>query len=682
MKGRNLLQSRKLFTFLVIFSLFLTMTVFGGTKIVAGKEQAVESIEIKSVGPSPGEDLTANVADNNITELSFWDDNYGDISDLFVVDNKMYLALGSQGFRVYDITDLNIQFVTSWDLYSCYNIYAEDDLVFVSNITGFNVVDISDTTNPELVCNWNDPGGAFDISAHGNYVYLAGTDEFKVVNITDRNNPVNYYNFTAEIIDMHYVDGYLYVADDIASLARCFNVTDPLSISSLDTLNHPGLKHVFYSENFVYYTTSYTARVGNATEKDNLSFLSSFAFNDTGFDIGVRNNHLFVNEKDRLEVFDCTNKTNPTYTYEYTDGEIGYYSFNIYENYAFAYNDYAVEILEISDPTNITSVHLEIFNGYTSNIVLDGDFAFVADRTSLEILDIADPTNPTKVGFYHDSDGGLIVDLFVRNGYVYILEQDVGDSILVILNIADPANPIYEGNISFTGQSMDIYVDDDFAYVAQAWNGLAIIDIYYPDYPMKSLQYNELGWIWGVNKIGDNLILAAEDYMHVVDVTNPYNPEQIGNYTRPNAWYWGVEIQNNYGFFVCIEGFDIIDLSNLLEPVKVGQFFTYENPDTLKVDGQYVYLLDANLGLLICDTENIVHPRLIGQYDDLAVTHCSLDVRKGYIFLAEGDDGTRILISDPLLYTVEDSPFSLISFVGGFVLFSVIGLLVRKKRKK
>ena len=681
MNVRNLLRSRKLFNFLVIFSLFFTMTVFGGTKMVVGQEQAVESIEIKSVGPSPGEDLTAASADNNITELSFWDDNYGTIKDLFVIENRMYLALGTEGFRVYDITDLDLQLVTSWDLYSCNNIYVEDDLVFVSNDTGFNVVDISDTANPEWVCNWFSPDGVFALAAHGNYVYLASSDDFIVVNITDRNNPVDIWTTMAFIDEMHYVNGYVYTAD-ILGFIGCYNVTDPFSMIREDTIGSGGAKYVYYSENFIYYATPFRASVVNATEKDNLIYLSEFLFNDTSYGIEVRNNHLFVNEGDKLEIFDWTNKTNPVYTYEYTDAEIDIFDFYIYGNYAFAYSTYAVEILDISNPVNITSAYFEVFDGITKKIFLDGDYAFVADHFSLEILDITNLANVTKVSSYHDySIGGPIVDLFVRNGYIYLLEEDHGDSIMVILSITDPANPVYQGNISFTGQSMDIYVDDEFAYVAQAWNGLAIIDIYYPDYPMKSLQYDELGWIWGVKKFGDNLILAAEDYMHVVDVTNPYNPEQIGNFTRPNANYWGVEIQNNHGFFICDEGFDIIDLTDLLEPVKVGQFFTYEDPHTLKVDGQYVYLIDGNLGLMVCDTENIVHPRLIGQYDDLA-THKSLAIRNGYIFLAEGADGTRILVSNPLLYSVEDTPFGLISFVGGFVLFSVIGLLMRKKRKK
>ncbi len=198
---------------------------------------------------------------------------------------------------------------------------------------------------------------------------------------------------------------------------------------------------------------------------------------------------------------------------------------------------------------------------------------------------------------------------------------------------------------------------------------------------MKSLQYNELGWIWGVKKIGDNLILAGEEYMHVVEVKNPYNPKQIGNFTRPNANYRDVEIQDNNAFFICDEGFDVIDISNPFEPVKIGQFFTNKNPKDVNVNGQFVYLLDANDGLTVCDIENIVHPRLIGQYNNRASRN-SFVVRNGYIFLAEGSNGVRILITNPLLYSVEETPISLYTFVGGFILFSIIGLLVRKKRKK
>lgn len=668
----KILRSRKKSLVALIFIVIFLLPFFVNDQMVflSATTNNTDDLEINA--------KRGSIEATNTTELAYWDDNYGTISDLFVVGNRMYIALGTEGFVVYDITDLNPQFLTSWDLYSCNLIYVEGDLIFVSNNTGFNVVDISDTANPEWVCNWTNPGGVFALAAHGNYVYLADNDEFKVVNITDRNNPVNYWNNGATISEMHYVNGYVYTADNMGFMV-CYNVTNPFSMGYEDSLGLIGISNVYYSENFIYYATQFTARVGNATEKDNLAYISEFTFNDTSYDIGVINNQLFVNEGDKLEVFDWTNKANPSYKYEYTDTEITMTEFYIYGNYAFAYNAYAVEILDLSDPANIASVYFEIIDGFTSKIFLDGNYAFVADKTSLEILDITDPANPNKVGFYHNPDGGTVTDICVRNDYIYLLEADGGDSLIVILSIDDPANPVYQGNVTFTGQSFDLYVDDEYAYVAQAWNGLAIIDIYYPNYPQKSLQYNEHGLVWGVTMLEDNLILAAEEYMHVIDVANPYNPEQIGNYTRPSAHYWGVEILDQYAYFLCTEGFDIIDLTDLLEPVKVGQFFTYETPIDVEVDGKYVYLLDAVEGLSIYDAENIAHPRLLGHYDDTA-THESLIARNGYIYLAEGGNGTRILLTDPQLSV--RAPLDLISFVGGFVLFSVIGLILRKKRKK
>ncbi len=467
MKIKEIFRSQKLFSFFVIFSLFFTIIFFGDTKIIASNEQASESIEIKSVDPFLDNDLLlADATDNNITELSFLDDNYGTISDLFVLDNKMFLAHGGGGFSVFNIIDLKPQFITSWNLYRCNKIFADNNLVYVINNSGFNVIDISNPANPEWICSWTNTDDMItDIVAHDNYVFLAGINSLIAVNITDRNNPVAYWDTLAFIKDMHYINGNIHTADALGYI-RCFGVSNPSSISIGTTLEFVDVSNIYKSENFIYYATENIARVGEVQNRNYFPHLSEFSFNDTSYNIGVRNNHLFVNEGYQLEIFDCTNKTNPEYIYEYNNAEIEMSSFYFYENYAFVYNAFAIEILDISNPRKITSVYFDIFAGVTQKIFLEGNFAFVADYYSLEILNIANPTNPAEVGSYCDLDGGFIIDVFVKNSCIYLLEKDGSNSIIVILSIANLANPVYQGNVSFTGSSVDFYVDDEFAYVA------------------------------------------------------------------------------------------------------------------------------------------------------------------------------------------------------------------------
>jgi hypothetical protein len=196
--------------------------------------------------------------------------------------------------------------------------------------------------------------------------------------------------------------------------------------------------------------------------------------------------------------------------------------------------------------------------------------------------------------------------------------------------------------------------------------------------PQKSLQYDEHGSVWSLEKIGKNLVLVTNQYLHVVDVANAYNPQQISNFTRTGAGYDYIDIQSNYGYVICDEGFEVIDFSNILNPVKVGQYFNYEDPTYLEVDGRYVYLLDLNDGITFYDVTNKAHPKLLGSYDDNR-DHATLTARNGYIFLAEGDYGTRILRTP---YVSLKASLNVIYCIAGFVLFSVIGLLWQKKRKK
>ncbi len=673
----NLFKNQKLYAFVFILSFLFIAIVSTETKQVIGKREGTESLAINSVGSSPNDsDLTPNNVD--ITELSYWDDNYGTINDIYVAEDRLYISLGTEGFIVYDITDFNPQLIATWNLYTCERIYAENDYVFVSNNTGFNIVDISNLATPNWICGWSGAsGGVTDLAAHGNFVYLADNNEFILVNITDKNNPVDIWSPTHELYELVYTNGYIFSANDVGCV-DCYNVTDPFAPDYIDAVGSGAIKFISYSNNYIYYSTAFGAGVANATVKNDLTQLSTILYNDTTYDIGVRNNHLFACEGDKLEVYDWTDKTNPVYKYTYTNQQFMIYNIFIYDHYAFVYSDYAIEVLDISNPVDITSVYFEIYDGFTEKILLTEDYAYVADTNSLKILDITDQAHPSKVGYYYDFDGGEIFDLFIRNDYLYLLEYDAPYSLIVILNIEDPINPVYQGNITFNYLSYGFFVTDEYAYVAQGTEGVAIIDIYYPDYPQKSLQYDEHGSVWGLSMYDGNLILAAEDYMHVIDVSNPYKPEQIGNYTRPSANYQSVKVFDTYAYFLVDEGFDIINLEDITEPVKIGQFFTYSTPYYVTMDGRYVYMLDTN-GLNIFDAENTAHPRLLGSYNDL--THMvSLAINNGYIYVAEGSSGTRILETNPLL-TVK-SPLNLASFVGGFVLFSIIGLIMSKKRKK
>ncbi|MEA2070402.1 MAG: hypothetical protein U9O98_03845 [Asgard group archaeon] len=682
MKKNFLVEKRNILTFLLLF-LFL-ISIASQNKIMTAtttQEENNSEVRINALPPNP--ELLQNTADeNNITEIGFFDDNYGFINDLVVDGSYIYVALGDEGFAVINKSENSMEVLGGWSEYSCKAISVYNDLVFAANSTGFSVVDISDLSNPVRICNWSSILNIKDIHGTPNFVYILDSSYFRVINITKRNTPTSiYFSFTNVPDELEIAGGYAYLISIAWDNIYSYNITDKENIIQLDDFSAAGnIIAMDYENNFIYYASQNYGAILNATDPANLlSIIPQISYNDTAASIVVKDSYLFVNEGEQIEVFDWRNKTNPQYVGDFDEFTLpGITDYYLYGEKLYAYNDYAIEIIDIADPTNLESTYFDLYNGQTSHVFIKDDYAYVADDYVMEILDISNIEQPTKIGYYYNYQTS-IQGVIVRNNYAYLLAGYGFDTILVILDISDPTTPTYLGNITVSGGFYDFYVSDEYAYIAQGAAGVAIIDIYYPDYPQISLRYDEHGDVYGVDMKGNNLIIAAEEYLHVIDMTNPYEPEQISNYTRTGSFYTDVKISGNYAYTVCNEGFDIIDLSNPVKPEKIGQFFNYMNPIWLSIEDRYVYLLDATEGITVYDVGNIAHPRAIGKFDDEA-DHHSLTVHKGYIFLAEGMNGVRILQTNPRL-TIK-SPIPVYVYGFGLVFIGLLACILRKRKKQ
>ena len=128
-----------------------------------------------------------------------------------------------------------------------------------------------------------------------------------------------------------------------------------------------------------------------------------------------------------------------------------------------------IEIIDISDPTNPTSVGrlgddgtrllagakeigIYTISGSTYAVVTSGN------EDGIQIIDISDPTNPTPVGNLADNDGGLGdtrelagakgIAIETINGVEYAIVTGNTDDGIEIIDISDPTNPTSVGSLS------------------------------------------------------------------------------------------------------------------------------------------------------------------------------------------------------------------------------------------
>ena len=100
----------------------------------------------------------------------------------------------------------------------------------------------------------------------------------------------------------------------------------------------------------------------------------------------------------------------------------------------------------------------------------------------------------------------------------------------VILS-ATPVVPItLTGNYDTSGHAMSVAVSGNYAYVADRFDGLDIIDIWDPSSPRLEGNYDTSGQAWGVAVSGNYAYVADyNDGLDIIDISDPSSPNLEGN---------------------------------------------------------------------------------------------------------------------------------------------------------
>ena len=89
----------------------------------------------------------------------------------------------------------------------------------------------------------------------------------------------------------------------------------------------------------------------------------------------------------------------------------------------------------------------------------------------LDIFEVNDPTKPKHLS--HLNLEYAANDVYLEDNYAYVADSDNG---LVIVDVSNPIEPKVVGHY-YTGWAEDVYIKDNYAYVAVGDNGLVILDI-------------------------------------------------------------------------------------------------------------------------------------------------------------------------------------------------------------
>ena len=201
-------------------------------------------------------------------------------------------------------------------------------------------------------------------------------------------------------------------------------------------------------------------------------------------------------------------------------------------------------------------------------LAVDGSRAYLTSWGSgLVIADITDPAQPHELGFWSYPFATAIA---ARGDRAYVGRSTNGGE-LVVLDVTNPANPQPLGAVT-TSKIRRLALNDHYIYVADeeafGIGGLRIIDVANAAAPVEVARYA------GCNSALDlavdvkrqRVLLACGDSAHLVDVSNPAQPQQLGIYADAGST---VALQGDRAFIGGDTGMDEVSFAAPAQPQRL-----------------------------------------------------------------------------------------------------------------
>lgn len=197
-------------------------------------------------------------------------------------------------------------------------------------------------------------------------------------------------------------------------------------------------------------------------------------------------------------------------------------------------------------------------------------------------------------------------DIAVEDSIVFLACGEAG---LRIYNFSDMENIFLAGVYKDIDNVKGIKVDDNYAFLAAGSDGLEILDISDISNPQPIANMNFPGSVTDI-EIEQELAYIADGTLHIVDISNPLEPIEIG------VWDDGfrvndVKIQGNYVYAAVDSGWSFfsagyilaIDVSNPAAPVMTGWGGYCESAYKTTVYNRMGFLA-SNFGLQVFNISN------------------------------------------------------------------------------
>ncbi|MFX1475926.1 MAG: hypothetical protein ACFFCO_10700, partial [Promethearchaeota archaeon] len=521
--------------------------------------------------------------------------------------------------------------------------------------------------SPTYLDSVNPPNAdVYTVELQGRKLYVstyhasASTGTFTIYDVSDPTNiqSLGGYDISDQLISGE-IDGDLYFSGDYESYVRIFNVSNPTSVSFVDSLYFGG---------------------------------------EPVTDIEIQGRHMYValygNPGD-LRIYDIEDQTDPYFTDSETWWNLRGLAVEGDKVYAVGGTTNGLWIHNVSNSYDIDTIGYETFAGYALDVVVDGDIAYVADGTSgVYAVDCSDLTNPTVIDTFDtignatdvelqgdtlvvaDGSSGVCYFLDVSDptdirsvytlGFAYAVHDvSIHDGLLAIgtssfvylYSLGDLAGlPLYSTYSTY--DALDVDVQGDIAYVAAGTDGLVVLDVSDKVNPvlLDVVKHTSSVYYTSVDVQGIHCFVTNDATvigLYCFDVSDPTNVVYLDFQSRGSGY--DVVIAGDTAFHANGAHAGSIVMINVSDPWNFGTTLDYDgtiyNCTTVAVQGHYAFaggtgVSSSDHGVVGYNINNLTEIQIADQITYVDVY--DIDVSGDIMAVANGDWGVNICnISDP-----------------------------------
>ncbi|RJP73354.1 MAG: T9SS C-terminal target domain-containing protein [Candidatus Zixiibacteriota bacterium] len=241
----------------------------------------------------------------------------------------------------------------------------------------------------------------------------------------------------------------------------------------------------------------------------------------------------------------------------------------------------------------------------------------------------------------------------VQGNFAYLADAEDG---LLIVDISNPAQMEQVGSLSSIGDASSVILYGNYAYLQCGGDTTRIVDVSDPEHPRQvgsvPLDGNfcalEAGWGYAA---------TSSDGVMIFDVSVPASPVLVSQYNPPIlAFLSDLDKEGDYLFVVCCWGSEedyggdallVLDVSNPTSPVSLGLTAMFGRLCEIEVNQGFAYFTGSEITFQSWDVTNPAAPIQAGGLHLSSATY-SLATAGNFAFTTSSIDLVRVIdLSDP-----------------------------------